>query len=89
MKTVLSALAAFMLFAAASAASADAVKDQGIAPVVVAALTPVLQDDTPMTPVPGTSKNIQLSEWIGAPCMSDDDCGKYKCDDNSQLCVEK
>lgn len=89
MKTVLSALAAAVLFSAASAASAETAKDQGIAPVVVAALTPVLQDDTPMTPVPGKSKNIQLSEWIGAPCISDDDCGKYKCDDNSQMCVEK
>jgi hypothetical protein len=21
----------------------------------------------------------ELNEWIGAPCISDDDCGEYKC----------
>jgi uncharacterized membrane protein len=84
MKKLVSAAAFAALMAAGPAFAAS----EGAPSMVLAALAPNLAISAPSTPAPDSEdKGIQLSEWIGAPCMSNDDCGDYKCENS--VCVEK
>ncbi|SDE82812.1 hypothetical protein [Rhodospira trueperi] len=77
------ALAGCALFAATPALGGDCITLASLTPP---ASTGVNASTSPtLTPA---DRGIQVSEWVGAPCMTNDDCGAdLKCENSA--CVEK
>jgi len=85
-KRFVAALTGCVLFASVPALASDC--------LVVASLTPPTSTGTAISTSPAltpTDRGIQVSEWIGAPCMTNSDCTKtgadLKCENS--VCVEK
>jgi hypothetical protein len=76
-------LAGALMLVAAPAVAGDC--------LTLAALSPTPQSSAAMTTSPDLSAgSMQVSEWVGAPCMTDSDCNKndssLKCENSA--CVK-
>lgn len=80
MKSCMSVLVAGMMMSAAPAMAFDGFTMAALSGDAATATA------SSATPIP-EKESLRMSEWVGAPCLSDADCGDLTCDDNKQLCV--
>lgn len=77
-------LAGALMLVAAPAVAGDC--------LTLASLSPTADSPAAMTTSPALSSgSVQVSEWVGAPCMTNSDCNKndssLKCENS--VCVKK